>query len=154
MSTEFWEVQLAQKLYADWEKSLSPEIRRYFSDIISFMRNWWVEIFNYYDYRITNGYTESANNLVKEMNRMGRGYSFDVIKARILYDPIARKPTTKSIRGKGGKLNNKVQDEPSGFAFVNSFTPIKNKEEFDVRVVEYGPHIPTLVKLLREGYFD
>lgn len=145
---------LAQKLYADWEKSLSPEIRRYFSDIISFMRNWWVEIFNYYDYRITNGYTESANNLVKEMNRMGRGYSFDVIKARILYDPIARKPTTKSIRGKGGKLNKKVQDEPSGFAFVNSFTPIKNEEEFDVRVVEYGPHIPTLVSLLREGYFD
>lgn len=143
---------LAQKLYADWEKSLSPEIRRYFSDIISFMRNWWVEIFNYYDYRITNGYTESANNLVKEMNRMGRGYSFDVIKARILYDPIARKPTTKSIRGKGGKLNKPEPPPENSFAFINSVQ--SEKTDADVKVIEYGPHIPTLVKLLREGYFS
>lgn len=143
---------LAQKVYADWERNLSAEIRKYFSEIIKFMRNWWVEIFNYYDYRITNGYTESANNLVKEMNRMGRGYSFDVIRARIMYDPIARKPTTKSIRGKGGKLNKPSEPATRTYEFVMSFATEADKTED--KVVEYGPHIPTLVKLLREGYFS
>lgn len=143
--------EMAQKVYASWEKGLKPEIRRFFTEIISFMRNWWCEIFNYYDHRITNGYTESANNLVKEMNRMGRGYSFDVIRARILYDPVARKPTTKAIRGKGGKVK-KVEPPENSWAFVS--TTQMNEVQNAERVIEYGPHIPTLVKLLKDGYFS
>ena len=48
------------------------------------MTNWRHEIFNYFDHRITNAATESLNGLAKIMNRLGRGYSFDVLRARLL----------------------------------------------------------------------
>lgn len=150
--------EVAQKVYENWEKGLPTELRPYFSDLIKAMRNWWLEIFNYYDYPITNGYTESANNLVKEMNRMGRGYSFDVIRARILFDAIARQPTTKSIRGKGGKLNKPKDDVSLTFSGIfdsdSSGLFGKNSSDIESKTVEYGPHIPTLVRLLKDGYFS
>jgi hypothetical protein len=34
---------------------------------------------------MTNAFTESSNNLTRTANPMGRGYSFDVIRARMLY---------------------------------------------------------------------
>lgn len=54
------------------------------------MTNWHDEIFAYFENPMTNAYTESSNNLTRVMNRMGRGYSFEVIRARMLFDPKAR----------------------------------------------------------------
>nr|UGK56500.1 hypothetical protein [Escherichia coli] len=34
---------------------------------------------------VTNAYTESINRLAKDKNREGRGYSFEVMRARMLY---------------------------------------------------------------------
>ena len=34
---------------------------------------------------ITNAFTESINRLAKDKNRDGRGYSFEVMRARMLY---------------------------------------------------------------------
>ena len=44
-------------------------------------------IFNWWDCpaRISNGYTECANRLIKEADMKGRGYSFDTLRARTLY---------------------------------------------------------------------
>lgn len=44
-------------------------------------------IFNYWDCpaRISNGYTECANRLIKETDMKGRGYSFETLRARTLY---------------------------------------------------------------------
>jgi transposase len=33
---------------------------------------------------ITNVFTESVNNLIESIARQGRGYSFDVLRARLL----------------------------------------------------------------------
>ncbi len=35
---------------------------------------------------MTNAYTEALNGLIKVTNRVGRGYSFEVIRAKMLYD--------------------------------------------------------------------
>jgi hypothetical protein len=37
------------------------------------------------DIPITNAFTESINRLAKDKNRDGRGYSFEVMRARMLY---------------------------------------------------------------------
>ena len=44
-------------------------------------------VFNYWDcpVRISNGYTECANRLIKETDMKGRGYSFETLRARTLY---------------------------------------------------------------------
>jgi hypothetical protein len=46
------------------------------------MTNWETEIFNYFDHPITNAYTEALNGLIR---RMGRGYSFEALRAKILF---------------------------------------------------------------------
>lgn len=61
------------------------------------VNNWHSEIFNYFDYPYTNAITESINNLIKSIEKAGRGYTFDVIRAKILYGTKAtRKPVYKA----------------------------------------------------------
>lgn len=49
------------------------------------------------DVPVTNAYTESINRLAKDKNREGRGYSFEVMRARMLYTTKHKKkaPTAK-----------------------------------------------------------
>ena len=47
-------------------------------------RNWRGEILAYFDCRATNAYTESLNNLIRTTNRVGRGYSFEALRAKVL----------------------------------------------------------------------
>ena len=56
-----------------------------FEDLIKAMNNWEEEIFNYFDSPITNVYTESLNRLIKTMNHVGRGYSFEAFRAKTLF---------------------------------------------------------------------
>jgi transposase len=48
-------------------------------------------IFNYFMYRYTAGYTESLNGLMKLLAREGRGFSFEVIRAKVLLTNGLRK---------------------------------------------------------------
>ncbi len=64
--------------------------------------------------RITGFSFIQSRRLIKMSNRLGRGYSYDIIRAKTLYSKEARK-VGSGIRAGRGK-------------------------------VEYGPHIPTLLK--------
>ena len=77
--------------------------------------------------RITNAYTECLNGLTKLANRMGRGYSYEIIRAKVLYAKYARKV------GSGVRI-----------AAVSG----------NQQTVEYGPHIPTLVESAESGDLD
>lgn len=46
------------------------------------MRNWRAKIFAYFDQPVTYAYTESANNIIRVMQRLGQGYSFEVLRAK------------------------------------------------------------------------
>lgn len=75
--------QTAMDAARSWLSSIPPQVEPYFRETKDALQSWWDEIFNYYDASITNGYTDSANRLAQDMNRMGRGYSFDVIRAPV-----------------------------------------------------------------------
>lgn len=49
------------------------------------MDHWETEIFAYFDHPVTNAYTEALNGLIRAMYRLGRGYSFEAIRAKILF---------------------------------------------------------------------
>lgn len=53
--------------------------------------SWEKEIRNYFDYHATNAVTEAVNGVIKEVNKRGRGYSYDVLKAKIKYKIVAPK---------------------------------------------------------------
>ena len=75
----------ANKRYAAWEASIPSEVAWAFKDLTTAIRNWKTEIFAYFDHRVTNAYTESLNNLTRLTNRIGRGYSFEAIRAKMLF---------------------------------------------------------------------
>ncbi len=71
--------------YKEWDASLDPEIRTTFGALLTAFQNWEGSILTYFDHRVTNACTESSNNLIRAVQRMGRGYSFDVLRTRILF---------------------------------------------------------------------
>ena len=85
-------------MYLQWEASLTPEIAPYFSDITRAWGNWTWPILGYFDHPVTNAYTESLNNLIRVMNRLGRGYSFEALRAKILFAEGAYKRTNSRPR--------------------------------------------------------
>jgi transposase len=140
-----------------WLARLSPLIATEFRETAGALNSWWQEIFNIYEYPITNAYTESVNRLAKDVNRMRRGYSFDVIRARLLFDQEARKPTSGVVRTKPRKASSGSASASfsAGFSTGSSVrVPASRIAAPAERTVEYGPHIPTLCRLLEEGHFD
>ena len=62
------------------------------------MNNWYDEVFNYFSFKekgiyISNGPTESLNGLVKSIMRVGKGYSFDVLRAKCVIGSDVRSET-------------------------------------------------------------
>ncbi|WP_139157346.1 transposase, partial [Klebsiella pneumoniae] len=79
--------QSAQNAFEAWENSLPPYGMEPFKKLVKTVHNHYDDIFAYWDapFSITNGYTEGLNGLIKMSNRLGRGYSYDIIRAKTLY---------------------------------------------------------------------
>lgn len=78
----------AQQAFADWEASIpKDELYDKFRDLAKTVHNFYDQIFAYWDcpIAISNGFTECTNRLIRENNCRGRGYSFEVLKARTLF---------------------------------------------------------------------
>ena len=116
--------QSAQDAFEAWENSLPVQGLEPFKKLAKTVHNHYEDIFAYWDapFPITNAYTEGLNGLIKMANRLGRGYSYEIIRAKTLYSAEARK-VGSGIRSGRGK-------------------------------VEYGPHIPTLLKQAEKGVLD
>lgn len=67
-------------------RCMSSNSKDAYKDLVRAVDNWHVEIFNYFDKRLTNAYTESINSIIRQVERMGRGYSFDALRAKILFN--------------------------------------------------------------------
>jgi len=76
------------------------------------------------------------------VDRMGRGYNFDVLRARLLYNDVARSKKTST---RGRKRVDIPDPTTTGF-----FTSLGSSADHDtdIEVVEYGPDIDTLVEIL------
>lgn len=82
----------AETVLDAWVKSIPDDIIGAFEPLINAIGNWKEEIFNYYDHKATNAYTESLNSVIRHVDRISRGYSFDVLRTKILYSHGIRKP--------------------------------------------------------------
>ena len=128
--------------YEAWSKSVPPEIRPHFSDLIRAFTNWQPWILNYFDHKVTNAYTESLNSLIRVMDRMGRGYSFEALRAKILFTEDAHKH--KHSRPKFERMR---EVEPV------MARPLKVPEQHQLyeQTKNYGADINTLIELLETG---
>ncbi|EEY94026.1 transposase [Acinetobacter junii SH205] len=78
----------AEPLFNEWLNLVPPEFRKSKKDFLPLYRaikNWRKDILSYFDHRVTNAYTEALNGVAKTYNHSGRGYSFEVLRARVLF---------------------------------------------------------------------
>lgn len=79
-----------------WRASVPASMKRgkrSFAPLLTATKNWRNEMLAFFDHPISNGYTEALNGVAKVINRQGRGYSFAVLRARLLF---GKTPVLKS----------------------------------------------------------
>lgn len=87
-------VEEAEQMYSEWCKAVENANAEAFYPLIKTVANWHTEIFNYFKFEgdnRTNAQTESLNRIIKDMDRTGRGYSFPVLRAKIIFGKMIPK---------------------------------------------------------------
>lgn len=143
--------ETAEEVFKKWADNIPSDLPQ-FNDLVKTVSNNYDDIFAYWDapFSITNAYTDGHNGLIKVADKLGRGYSFEVIRARLLYNKIARSVTTVSTKASSST--------PLTVAPDSSVTTVSNKDlnfsstKYRKMKTEYGAHIPTLIELLGEEY--
>lgn len=116
----------AVRAFEAWEQSILDGGEDGFRGLAEAVHCYDEEIFAYWDSPcpILHGYIEGLSGLTKVAGRMGRGYSYEIIRAKMLYDQDSRQV------GSGVRMTEKTGD---------------------AQTVEYGPHIPTLIDSAEAG---
>ena len=98
-------------------------------------------------HRLTNAYTESLNSLIRCANRAGRGYSFEALRAKILY--------TEGFhfveRPKWERRANLRREVSAFMAYSDSVGMMTPDDDF--KGVNHGTDISTLVRRIESGQF-
>ena len=91
---EMWNVyRKPRRRFAQWANAIPLWLQKTFGTITRTVDTWSDPVSAYWYNPITKAYTEAVNGVAKGMNRLRRGYSFDVLRARLLYNPKARAAT-------------------------------------------------------------
>ena len=155
----------AQGAYLRWEASLTPELAPFFADITRAWGNWTIPILGYFDHPVTNAYTESLNNLIRVMNRLGRGYSFEALRAKILFAegahkrinsrPKLEKRSRLEVMGTGIPDDAMGRAAPAFFNFHTSslppLPPGPKSTQSEKPEKNYGADISTLTRMIENG---
>jgi len=159
----------AQAKFIQWQKSIPSEISDAFADIERAWVNWTIPILNYFNHPVTNAYTESLNSLIRVMNRLGRGYSFEALRAKILFAEGAHKHKLSRP-----KFERRREPEPvemgygllgniKNFEACDSFArmapkPLPEPKPYVQKSTEserpeknYGADISTLIRMIENG---
>jgi len=130
--------------YAKFEAKLTQDVKPYWTALVRAVGNWHNEIFAYFDYPVTNAYTEAMNSVIRHVDRMGRSYSFETIRAKMLYS----KSIHKTQKPKIDKRRSMKRDTVVEMGKVGYGLPTFARK---VEVKNYGADILELAKLLEKG---
>lgn len=81
---------VAEDMLYDWLER--AEKYPQFDPVVTYVNNWFNFILNYFDMPYTNGVTEMLNGKINRVYDAGRGYSFDILRAKLLFGTEATKP--------------------------------------------------------------
>jgi transposase len=152
----------AELMFEAWKRTLDPQVASWFKRLASDVDNWHRHVFTVFDLPYTNAYTESFNRFIKDVNRHGRGHSFPILRARLLYNNRAkieeRIPVRKrqpAVRVPSTGTSPPMHEGFSGPHMIRPQpAPTRQRSEQEYEVRWLGAHIPTLCDMLEEGYFD
>jgi len=76
--------------FFEWEQSI-PNSNKKFKSLQRTMNSVKKEMIAFFDGNYTNAYTESFNNQIKRIVKLGSGYSYEILRAKVLYGTEATK---------------------------------------------------------------
>ncbi len=153
----------ASRMFGLWLDAI-PDFER-FSPMKKTMASRKQHILNYWHYEWTNAYTESVNNLIKGIEKAGRGYKFETLRERSLLEINSPKPgkfdprtaefkpldelnKRGSDKSERKKLYNALNDEPQ----VNKDTPLKEYLILYLEINSYRQNEEGFYKRIRAYY--
>jgi len=142
--------------YLHWESTIPKELAKPFRAVKTACRNWKPYILNYFDdQRVTNAFTESFNAKIRAVYRNGRGYTFERLRAKVLYTDIFQK-RVKVVEQV--KVKRRPKFEEVSFARVYMVADFAREEpEYDVknvaRIANLGTDLSTLERHFDSGKF-
>ncbi|WP_127483581.1 ISL3 family transposase [Paenibacillus ehimensis] len=145
---DIWDCDSRQKAfikYNDWKAQIPKELQSAFEPLTKAMMNWDEEIFAYFDHRMTNAYTESLNSLIRVINRLGRGYSFKALRAKILFT----EGLVKNHKPKYQKRMDDYELRDYNFPMFENMPPVGVVRERGGQL--RGIDISTLIEKLEKG---
>lgn len=118
--------------FETWKNSIPKDFHE-FNAIAKTVDNWHAEIFNYFDYRVTNAFVEGINSTIRAIEKQGRGYSFDVLRAKVMF-----------------YINHKIEKPKPTYA-SNSFSNMMTVSARDFKTISYGVPFESIMKAINEG---
>ena len=141
--------------YLNWEASIPEELAKPFRPVKTAFRNWKEWILNYFDdHRITNAFTESFNAKVRRVYRDGRGYTFERLRAKVLFTDRLQKRI--AIQEKVKVKKQRFDDISMGRMTYFMISGVcEERAEYEVRTQtrqgNAGTDLPTLIRIPSKG---
>jgi transposase len=142
---DIWECQTrseAMNRFKEWVTQVPATLHSAFEPLLKVMKGWENEIFSYFDHRITNAYTESLNSLIRVINRLGRGYSFEALRAKILFTEGLHKEKKPKYRKRD------FSESMEKMQFGNVLSEYVFESPIEIEGKNYGVDISTLIRKL------
>jgi len=143
--------QTARKKYDEWISKIPDSITYAFEPLLKAISNWNNEVFAYFDHRATNAYTEALNSLIRVIDRLGRGYSFDALRAKILYSNGVHKEEKPKYSKSNFEMREMDAISFSQFSKVICESP--SVYGINTQKWNLGVDISTLVQKIEQGEF-
>lgn len=139
---------MATLKYHDWKNRIPANLEHAFEPLVKAVNSWEGEIFAYFDHPITTAYTESLNSLIRVINRLGRGYSFEALRAKILYTEGLAKVRKPKYQKRKFMDSSELRDHDYPM-FLQFSLPSLVREEPSIQLL--GIDISTLIEKLEKG---
>lgn len=149
---QIWDIESKEEAlaaYLNWESTIPPDLAKAFKPIPVAWRTWRKYILNYFDdKRVTNAFTESFNVKIRRAYQNGHGYSFEVLRAKILFSDSLQKRVQVQERVKV-KRKQRFEDIQEGRVMFFKMMVAEPEPKYDIRIVaritNLGADLPTLL---------
>jgi len=87
------DVKIAEQALLAWIAKVEASGFKVLMAFVKTLKNWWVQVLNYFKGRHSNGFAEGVNLKIKMINRRGYGYrNFKQFRLHVLvaFDPVSR----------------------------------------------------------------
>jgi transposase len=104
----------AKARYEAWQEACPQELRDDFKPLPTAMGNWSKYIFNYFDHPHTNAFTEASNRRIKDIQREGRGGSFEIVRYKAIFGTLLRQELAAAREQQQGYAKRQGTPRPKG----------------------------------------